>query len=179
MGLFDENYRAFEDWKWTHYTNDTETTIKDFVSRYPKAELYVGTDSQKHSTKKKKGQKHWKFTTCLVAYTRRKGGNAILSSDIVDVPQHLTGRLTNEQRLPVLRQRLLNEASRSLQVAWHLNEIISGDQIITIHLDVNSNLKWDSARYKDELVGYVTAQGFNCEIKPNAPAASWAADGRC
>ena len=33
--------------------------------------------------------------------------------------------------------------------------------------------------YKDELVGYITAQGFDCEHKPNAWAASWAADNRC
>jgi predicted RNase H-related nuclease YkuK (DUF458 family) len=179
MGLFDKNFRAFDEWEWRHYTNDTVITIKDFISKYPQAEFYIGTDSQKHSTKRKKGQKHWKFTTCLVAYTRRRGGNAILSSEIVEVPEHLRGRLTREQRLPVLRQRLLNEASRSLQVAWYLNDIVRGDQIITIHLDVNQNLRWDSAKYKDELVGYVTAQGFNCEHKPNAWAASWAADNKC
>jgi predicted RNase H-related nuclease YkuK (DUF458 family) len=179
MGLFDEDFKTFEEWKWTHYTNDTETTIQDFVDRYPNAEFYVGSDSQKHSKRTKKGLKYWKFTTCLVAYTRRKGGNAILSSSTVEIPQRLRGRLTREERLPVLRQRLLNEATRSLQVAWYLNDIIKGDQIITIHLDVNANLKWDSARYKDELVGYVSAQGFNCEHKPNSWAASWAADNKC
>jgi predicted RNase H-related nuclease YkuK (DUF458 family) len=178
MGLFDKNVKAFEDWQWKHYTNDELTTVKDFISKYPAAEFYIGTDSQIHSVRKKKA-KYWKFTTCLVAYTRRKGGNAILSSEVIDVPDHLTGQLTREQRLPILRQRLLNEASRSLQVAWYLNEIVNGDQIITIHLDVNANLRWDSAKYKDELVGYVSAQGFNCEHKPNAWAASWAADGRC
>lgn len=102
-----------------------------------------------------------------------------MSSSFINVPENLSGKLTREQRLPILRQRLLSEASRSLQVAWYLNDIISGDQIITIHLDVNSSLKWDSARYKDELVGYVTAQGFNCEHKPNSFAASWAADKKC
>lgn len=179
MGLFDSNFLSLDKWEWKNYSSGTLSTIKDFVEKYPDAELYIGTDSQARKIKKRQGRRYWKFTTCLVAYTRRKGGNAIISSETVEIPDQFTGRLTKAERLPILRQRLLYEATRSLQVAWHLNEIVSGDRIITIHLDVNTNLRWDSAKYKDELVGYVAAQGFNCEHKPNAWAASWAADSKC
>ena len=179
MGLFDDQFKDFSEWKWRYYTSEEDTLIKEFVNKYPNAEFYIGTDSQKNPSKKRKGPRFWKFTTCLVAYTRRKGGNAIISSEVMQVPDMLKGKLTNEQRRPVLRQRLLYEATRSIQTGWYLNELIGETQPITIHLDVNCNLKWDSARYKDELVGYVTAQGFECEHKPNAWAATWAADNKC
>ena len=101
-----------------------------------------------------------------------------MSSEIVKVPKHLSGRLKKEERLPVLRQRLLHEATRSLHMAWYLNELIDSENI-EVHVDVNADKKWDSAKYKDEVVGYVSSQGFECKHKPEAWAASWIADGKC
>jgi|GEM_PF-2667913 len=177
MSLFDENFKAFNDWKWVNYDGNKEMALRTFIDNHTNCKFYIGSDSQKHATKKR-GVKHWKFITCLVAHTQRTGGNVIMSSEIVNVPSHLSGRLQKEERLPVLRQRLLHEATRSLHMAWYLNEIIDCKNI-EVHVDVNSNLKWDSARYKDEVVGYVTSQGFECKHKPEAWAASWIADGKC
>jgi len=178
MGVFDGQFKEFSTEGWTYYGNDTKTSIADFINMHPDAELYVGTDSQRHGNRKKK-YKYWTFTTCVAAYTRRKGGNAILFSENVRNPQGFDGKLERPKKLSLLRQRLMVEAMKSLEVAWYLNTIVSEDRPITIHLDVNQNIQFDSTKYKDELVGYVTAQGFNCEHKPNAWAASWAADARC
>ena len=178
MALFDENFETLEKWKWVRYNGKQEVTLVDFINMYPDSKFYIGSDSQKHSTRKKKGKKHWKFTTCLIAHNQTRGGSVIMSSEVIDVPHHLKGRLTREQRLPILRQRLLHEATRSLHVAWFLTNTMRINDI-EVHVDVNSNSKWDSARYKDEIVGYVTAQGFDCEHKPKSWAASWIADGKC
>jgi predicted RNase H-related nuclease YkuK (DUF458 family) len=176
MGVFDGKCKEFAEWEWKYYQGGEKTGIDEFVERYPDAEFYIGTDSQKHS---KKGTKYWTFTSCLIAYTRRKGGNAILCSENVKIDWETKGKPEKSVRLGLLRQRLLVEAYKSLEIGWYLNKKVGDSQIMTIHLDVNPSAKFDSGRYKDELVGFITSQGFNCEIKPNAPAASWAADARC
>jgi len=68
---------------------------------------------------------------------------------------------------------------RSLEVAWYLDTKVKERNIIEIHLDVNSNLKWKSAQYKEELVGLIVSQGFPAIVKPNAFGASKCADRKC
>jgi len=178
MGLFDENFKTLDNWTWSRVGNRKVTDLKEFIDSHSDSKFYIGTDSQKHSTRKKKGKKYWRFTTCLIAHNPRRGGSVLECSETVEVPKHLSGKLTREERLPVLRQRLVYEATKSIHVAWYLNEVMDSSNI-EIHVDVNSDSKWDSSRYKDEIVGYVTSQGFACEHKPEAWAASWVADGRC
>ena len=163
------NYASFDTWKWRTFVGDTPTTIVDFINQFDKRDLntefYIGTDSQNHS---KKGKKYCIFTTVLVAYTRGKGGRAILASEKMP-------------HIPDVRRRLINEAWRSLEVGTHLNlnKLIDEKQKMTIHLDVNNDTKFKSSECKNDLVGLITAQGFNCEHKPNAWAASWCADSKC
>ena len=68
---------------------------------------------------------------------------------------------------------------RSLELAWHLDPIIPKKSFVGIHLDVNDNLQYKSAHYRDELVGLVLAQGYTALVKPDAWAASTVADSRC
>jgi predicted RNase H-related nuclease YkuK (DUF458 family) len=81
--------------------------------------------------------------------------------------------------MDALRQRLLMEAMRSLEVAWYLDKRVSKENIIEVHLDVNRSLKYKSGKYKDELVGLIMGQGFKCLVKPDSFAASIAADRKC
>jgi len=163
MSFFNGQYSPFEEWQWKYFTNSKGAELQEFIERYPNAEFYIGTDSQNYS---KKGNRYCVFTTVLVAYTRRKGGNAIFCTERLGYADSL-------------RQKLLTEAMRSLEVGWYLNDHIDAEQVVCIHLDVNPNLKFKSSRYKDELVGLVTAQGFNCEHKPHAWAATTIADSKC
>ena len=82
-------------------------------------------------------------------------------------------------KIDSLRQRLLLEAMRSLEVAWYLDGVIADKNIIEVHLDVNPNIKWRSSQYKEELVGLIVGQGFTAVIKPNAFGASKVADKKC
>ena len=165
MSFFDGKYTPFDEWDWKYFTNSKKTNLEDFIVRYPEAEFYIGTDSQNYS---KKGNRYCVFTTVLVAYTRRRGGNAIFCTEKLGYAESL-------------RQKLLTEAMRSIEVGWYLdrNKHVRDNQLVTIHLDVNCNLKFKSTKYKDELVGLVTAQGFECEHKPNAWAATTIADSKC
>ena len=162
------DYADFDTWKWKTFIESKETTILDFMGEFDRndknTEFYIGTDSQNRSAK---GKKFCVFTSVLVAYTRGHGGRAILATEKVD------------HKITDLRRRLMIEAWRSLEVGMYLNNHISPNQVLTIHLDVNDTIKYKSGEYKNELVGLVTAQSFNCEHKPNAWAASFAADKKC
>ena len=133
-------YPLFSQWVWRAYDGKKSRDLDEFVKLNSDAQFYIGTDSQQHGAK-------CTFTTVLIAYRMGKGGAIILHSD-------------KTPRYPALRQRLLMEAMRSLELAWYLDRKISADTFMAIHLDVNDNLKWKSGKYKDELVGMVMGQGF-------------------
>lgn len=151
----------FSTWNWKTYTNHNKADINHFVEKHKMADFYIGTDSQNHSKKKS-----CVFTTALIAYTMGRGGSILTHTDSLPL-------ITN------LRERLLMEAMRSLEVAWYLNTMISSEVVVSIHLDVNENLKYKSGKYKDELVGLIMAQGFKVSHKPHSWAASSVADSRC
>lgn len=153
------DYPLFTTWDWKTYDGHNVVNIKDFMDFKKDCEFFVGTDSQNY----RKGKKHCIFTTVLIAYSRGKGGSIIIHTDKTPYMEHL-------------RQRLLLEAMRSLETAWYIDSAIKKTSAVTIHLDVNGNLKYKSALYKDELVGLVMAQGYKCIHKPNAWAASSVAD---
>jgi hypothetical protein len=149
-------YPPFHEWDWRCYDGTRIVDPDEFIKQYKEREFFIGTDSQVYS-------KRTVYTTVLIAYERGRGGLILVHSDKTETP-------------PSLRQRLLMEAMRSLEAAFFVNQRVPSQSSIAVHLDVNSNLKWKSGQYKDELVGMIAAQGFNCTCKPNSWAASSAAD---
>ena len=157
-------YPPFTEWVWKSYDNVNTVDIDEFVARHLKTRLtephfYIGTDSQ---TRKGKTT----LTTALIAYHMGKGGNIIIHTQ--KVPNFTS-----------LRQKLIAEAMRSQETAWHTDPLIPESSTIVIHVDVNPNLRWGSGPYKDELVGMIVAQGFKLSIKPNAWGSSKVADKKC
>ena len=155
------NYSPIEEWKWRQYDGKHKADLDEFIAKHRNDLFFIGTDSQSYSKKNVTV-----FTTALIAYTMHKGGSVILHRDRVPRMEHL-------------RQRLLMEAMRSLEIAWYLNERIPSESLIGIHLDVNQSLKYKSGQYKDELVGLVVGQGFKALVKPDSWAANSVADSRC
>jgi len=153
------DYPLFATWTWKSYDGKTSVNIRDFMDSKKDSQFFVGTDSQNY----RKNKRCCIFTTVLIAYNMGKGGSIIVHSDKTNYMEHL-------------RQRLLLEAMRSLETAWYIDSIVKKNSVVTIHLDVNGNLRYKSAQYKDELVGMVMAQGYKCIHKPNAWAASSVAD---
>jgi len=84
-------------------------------------------------------------------------------------------------RVNVLRERLWKEVWRSVELAMELS---SNPEVGThvpinvsaVHIDANTDPAHKSSKYVEELVGLVMGQGFNAVIKPEAFAASHAAD---
>jgi predicted RNase H-related nuclease YkuK (DUF458 family) len=156
-------YAPFIEWAWKDYDGKATVSIDDFIKKNLRDDSYfmIGSDSQNYS---KKGI--CKFTTVLIAYRLYKGGSVIIHRDKVPY-------------VPNLRQRLYLEAMRSLEAAYHVNTLVPSKNVIEIHLDVNPSTDFKSGLYKDELIGMIAGQGYRCLIKPDAWAASGAADRKC
>ena len=154
-------YPPLEEWDWKRYGKTGKEDVIEFIMGFKDRKFFVGTDSKLYPKKKSTT-----FTTVLIAYEMGKGGAVLTHTDNVGF-------------MDSLRQRLLMEAMRSLEVAWLLDRLIEQTSFIGVHLDVNQNLKFRSGQYKDELVGMVMGQGFKCLTKPDAWAASSCADKIC
>jgi len=162
------SYKPFEKWDWRSFGNPRKKiSVDEFVAQnINNSVFYIATDSQNYSKKKT-----CVFTTAIIVHYMGEdgigaGGRAIIHTDKVSYMESL-------------RQRLLMEAFRSLEAAWYTDKIIPEDNVITVQLDVNKNLKFKSAKYHEELVGLVIAQGFKCATKPDAWGASSVADKKC
>lgn len=132
-------------------------------------DVYVGTDSQQT------GKKHTCFVSVIALHIKGRGGRVFYS-------KHYEPRINN------LRDRLIQEASYSIEVAREIEPILKiiedlyilygyKNKIdIIIHADVNSKEPWASNKFMREVMGYIIGNGYKCDIKPNANIASIVAD---
>lgn len=120
--------------------------------------FHVGTDAQKID-------RRIEFVTCIVALSPGKGGRVYYT------------RLRKPPReVRTLRQKLFMEAWLSVETAMELDPHVPDTTPIVVHLDVNPDRRWASSRHINEVVGLVVGQGFEVLFKPDAWAASRAAD---
>jgi len=118
--------------------------------------IEVGTDSQTDCKTK--------FVTAIVVCKLGKGGIFFYYPVVYD-------------KIHTLRDRIYMETALSIGCATTLLELFLDNDVlrdITIHCDVGPNGK--TRELIREIVGYVTASGFDCKIKPEAIAACTVAD---
>lgn len=128
------------------------------------AEVHIGSDSQQSG-------KRTEYVTVCVVHRPTKGGRVFFCRE-------------NVPRIRELRERLWNEAWRSTELAMELtrtSDIVSQGEgqsisVAAIHIDANLDPKHKSSKHVEELVGLVMGQGFRAVVKPEAWAASHAAD---
>ena len=116
--------------------------------------VHIGTDSLQ------KGRLT-QFGTVVVILTPRKGGRVAYRKETVP-------------RIASLRERLLTEVWKSVDLGLQLSPLVPGE--LTVHIDANPVVAHKSSAYVQELVGLVVGQGFKALIKPHSWAASHAAD---
>ena len=108
-----------------------------------------------------------------------KGFTIFGLSIIIHIDGHKGGKLfvetTKVKRIQSLKQRLLKEVELAVAGAFEIMESI-GDRKFEVHLDINGNPEHKSNVVCKEAIGYVVGQGFECQIKPYAFAASYASD---
>jgi uncharacterized protein len=116
--------------------------------------VHIGTDSLQ------KGRLT-QFVTVVVILTPRRGGRVVYRKETVP-------------RIASLRERLLQEVWKSVDLGLQLSPLVPGE--LTVHIDANPVVAHKSSAYVQELVGLVVGQGFKALIKPESWAASHAAD---
>ena len=149
------------------YIEDVAKYCENFVkTRDGDVQIMIGADSLP------KGRRYATYTTVIVLYTVGKGAHIIFS---------------RQRRVSVSNDhtRLWAEVEKALSVATYLrdNGILEIPNVksldISIHLDFNKDSKHLSNSLHDAAIGYVKSMGFECHTKPEAPAASYAADKIC
>src|SRR5215470_8148127 len=116
--------------------------------------VHVGTDSLQTG-------RFTQFVTVVVVLTPRKGGRVAYRREVVP-------------RIASLRERLLREVWKSVDLGLQFSPIVKGD--LSVHIDANPVVTHKSSAYVQELVGLVVGQGFKALIKPESWAATHAAD---
>ena len=113
----------------------------------------IGTDSQV------KG-KETEFATVIVFIRKGKGGFMYIHNE------------ATKQRMSI-KQRMLMEVSKSIDVAYALCNIFSRYSVdMEVHADINTNPNFKSNDALKEAMGYIVGMGFAFKAKPDAFASS-------
>ena len=113
----------------------------------------IGTDSQV----KGKGTE---FATVIVFIRKGKGGFMYIHNE------------ATKQRMSI-KQRMLMEVSKSIDVAYALCNIFSRYGVdMEVHADINTNPNFKSNDALKEAMGYIVGMGFAFKAKPEAFASS-------
>jgi predicted RNase H-related nuclease YkuK (DUF458 family) len=117
----------------------------------------IGTDSQVYGTETE-------FATVIVLLRKGRGGFMFINND------------RSKQKMS-LKERLLLEVSRSIEIAYHLCPVFDkyGTEL-EVHADINTNPRFGSNTALSEAMGYILSMGFTFKGKPDAPAASCCAN---
>jgi uncharacterized protein len=113
----------------------------------------IGTDSQV------KG-KETEFATVIVFIRKGKGGFMYIHNEIT------------QQKMSI-KQRMLTEVGKSIEVAYALCNIFSRYGVdMEVHADINTNPNFKSNDALKEAMGYIVGMGFAFKAKPEAFASS-------
>ena len=131
---------------------DICVSIADLNTEGPRP-VHIGTDAQKHG-------KFLDFVTAVVVLDPGKGGRVFYTK-------------TREKNIDSLQHKLFTEVGLSLEIALALCDYV---EQIQVHVDANTNIKWNSGKYHQQLAGMVVGSGFKAVLKPDAWCASHVAD---
>jgi predicted RNase H-related nuclease YkuK (DUF458 family) len=140
---------------------DLRSAIEACLREFPNTEVTIASDSQQ------RGQ-FTEYVTVVTLIRPGKGGRVLFNREMI-------------ARVRELRERLWKETWRSTELAMELTDTPDiGNRmqidVQAIHIDANVDPKHKSSKYVEELVGLVVGQGFKAVVKPEAWAASHAAD---
>ncbi|MCS6934575.1 MAG: ribonuclease H-like YkuK family protein [Chitinophagales bacterium] len=117
----------------------------------------IGTDSQVRGNETE-------FATVIVMLRKGKGGFMFINY------------YKTTQKLG-LKERLLTEVSRSIEIAYHLCPLFDKyNTDLEVHADINTNPRFGSNTALSEAMGYILSMGFTFKAKPEAHAASCCAN---
>lgn len=134
-----------------------EQTIQRETAAGYKLKVCIGTDSQVYGDTTD-------FATVIVFLREKRGGFMYIH--------------TYKRTIPMsLRERLIREVGKSVEVAYSLCELFDKyDIAMEVHADINTDPHFQSNVALKEAMGYIRSMGFVFKAKPDAFASSSCAD---
>lgn len=151
-------------WNFDKYTRFSDEELYNFVQNYVNLgyKVYVGTDSQAV-------QENYVFATAIcLHHPIKKDG----------VCYFWQKKRFSKRKFNSLQQRMMKEATFTLLTAQEIKEKVKKVDI-EVHFDVSSDENYASYRSLSIVTSYAKGFGFKYKVKPDAWAASGAADGHC
>lgn len=137
-----------------------DKTIQKELAEGHSLKVCIGTDSQVRG-------KSIGFATVIVFLREGKGGFMFINSEVI-------------QQDMAIRERMIQEVSKSVTLAYELSEIWDKyDIALEIHADINTDASFKSNVALKEAMGYIKGMGYEFKAKPNAFASSSCADKVC
>lgn len=104
------------------------------------------------------------YATVVVFLRKGKGGFMFIKS-------------SKEQSQIALKQRMMNEVVKSIDIAYRLSSVIQKYGIaLEVHADINTDPEFKSNSALKDAMGYILGMGFVFKAKPSAFASSSCAD---
>jgi uncharacterized protein len=104
------------------------------------------------------------FATVIVFLRERAGGFMFINNG-------------NVNRLMSLRERMIQEVGRSVEIAYALCGLLDQYHVeLEVHADINTDPVFKSNSALKEAMGYILSMGFCFKAKPDAFASSSCAD---
>ncbi len=144
--------------------------IKEYIKSRPDAQVIIGGDSQKISSKKRKKMKLdgrvARFVTCVIVY--KKDENKIFFE---------VSKEKDFDHNPARPQmRMMQEVQKITSIAVELLDVLV-DRNFEVHLDINKSEEHGSNCALGQATGYVWGMlGVEPKVKPDSWAASCVAD---
>lgn len=131
--------------------------VRDIIVRESetgfKLKVCIGSDSQVYGNS-------IEFGTVIVFLREGRGGFMLIANET------RTHRMT-------LKERLLLEVSRSIEVAYELCNLLDTYSVdLEVHADINTNPSFKSNAALHEAMGYILSMGFVFKAKPDSFASS-------
>ncbi|MDB5249614.1 MAG: hypothetical protein JWQ40_4008 [Segetibacter sp.] len=129
-----------------------EVLMKEKAAGYD-MRVCIGTDSQVRG-------KETEFATVIVFVRKGKGAFMYINNEVT------TRKFT-------VRQRMLEEVARSIEVAFGLCNLFTAFNVeMEVHADINTNPNFKSNDALKDAMGYIMGMGFAFKAKPYAFASS-------
>ena len=141
--------------------------VKEFIQNSSAtSNIYIGADSERYRGRDDKW--YAEYTVAIVVHLDGSRGCKVFGK--------VSSERDYDKRHDRPAYRLMNEVYRASEMYLELFEVI-GDRHCEVHLDINPNEMHGSSCVIQQATGYIRGMcGFAPKVKPEAFAASYAAD---
>ncbi len=151
-----------------------ERIFDEEIAKNHKLEVWIGTDSFNRG-----GGGNYHFATAIVVrMTEDLGGVTVGRCGMIIYAKY--SKSFKAMKKAGVNERMVYEVGKSVGVAYELAPLLDLYEVpLEIHADINANPMHESNKALSEAVGYILGMGYQFKIKPEALAASYAADRMC